>query len=71
MKVELWFSFSALRLMVDYICAKFHENFLDGIKVLELTRFSWEKFQRGNEDGVMILFLCISSDDGLYLYQVS
>ena len=57
--------------MVVYICAKFHENFLDGIKVLEPTLFSWEKFRRGYEDGVMVLFLCISSDDGLYLYQVS
>ena len=26
---------------------KFHENILDGIKVIEHTRFSWEKFQRG------------------------
>ena len=24
-----------------------------------------------NVDGVMILFLCTSSDDGLYLYKVS
>ena len=23
---------------------KFHENILDGIKVIERTRFSWEKF---------------------------
>ena len=31
--------FSARRLMVVYICTKFHENILDGIKVLERTRF--------------------------------
>ena len=32
--------FSAHRLMMVYICAKFHENILDGIKVIERTRFS-------------------------------
>ena len=29
------------------ICTKFHENILDGIKVEEQTRFSFEKCQRG------------------------
>ena len=33
--------------MVVYICTKFHENILDGIKVMERTQFSNEKFQRG------------------------
>ena len=37
---ELQFFFSAHRLMVDYICTKFHENILDGIKVTDRTRFS-------------------------------
>ena len=32
--------------MLLYICTKFHENILDGIKVIEQTRFSSEKFQR-------------------------
>ena len=31
--------FSAHRLMVVYICAKFHENIFNGIKVLERIRF--------------------------------
>ena len=41
--VELWLFFSSNRLMVIYICTKFHENILDGIKVKERTRFSSEK----------------------------
>ena len=32
--------FSAHCLMVVYICSKFHENILDGIKVIERTQFS-------------------------------
>ena len=31
-------SYDALYLV--YICTKFHENILDGIKVIELTQFS-------------------------------
>ena len=70
MQMELWFFFSAHRLMVVYFYTKFHENILDGIKVIERTRFSWEKFQTGkilkkNVDGVTVLFLCILSDCGL------
>ena len=38
--MELRFFFSAHLLMVFYVCAKFHENILDGIKVIEETRFS-------------------------------
>ena len=34
------FFFSAHRLMMVYICIKFHENVLDGIKVIERTQFS-------------------------------
>ena len=26
---------------------KFHENILGGIKVIERSRFTWEKFHRG------------------------
>ena len=32
--------FSAHRLMVVYICTKFHENILDGITVIEPAQFS-------------------------------
>ena len=34
-------------MMVVYICTNFLENILDGIKVIEKTHFSYEKFQRG------------------------
>ena len=33
--------------MVVYICTNFHENIIDGYKVIERTRFSYDKFQRG------------------------
>ena len=39
--------FSAHHLMVVYFCTKFHENISDEIKVIERTRFSYEKFRRG------------------------
>ena len=32
--------FSAHRLIMVYICTKFHENIPDGIKFIERTRFS-------------------------------
>ena len=61
--------------MVVYICTKFHINILDSIKVKERTVFI-RKNSKGhnsvkNVGGVSILSLCTSSDDGLYLYQVS
>ena len=31
--------------MLLYICTKFHENILDGINVIEQTRYLLEKFQ--------------------------
>ena len=34
------FLLSAHRLMMVFICTKFHENILDGIKVIERTWFS-------------------------------
>ena len=38
---------SARRLVILYICAKFHEIILNGIKVIERTRFLSGKLQRG------------------------
>ena len=38
---------SACRLVMLYICAKFHESILIGIKVIERTRFLYGKLQRG------------------------
>ena len=47
--------------MVVYICTKFHENILDGIKIIELTRFSYQKFQRGiipSAHCLMVIYIC-------------
>ena len=49
---------------------------MHGIKVIERTRFPSEKISKGHNsvkivDGMLVLVLCTSSDDGLYLYQVS
>ena len=62
--------------MVLYISTKIHENILHGIKVIERTRFPPDKKSKGhnsvkNVGGVSVFILCTSSDDGLYLYQVS
>ena len=38
---------SARHLVVLYICAKFHEIILNGIKVIERTRFLYRTLQRG------------------------
>ena len=38
---------SACRLVMLYICAEFHEIILNGIKVIERTRFPYGKLQRG------------------------
>ena len=47
--------------MVIYICTKFHENILDGIKVIDRTWFSWVKVSKGrdslkNVGGIMFFF---------------
>ena len=47
MYMELQFLFFAYRPMMVYICTKYHENILDGMKDIERTRFSLEKLQRG------------------------
>ena len=66
---------SACCLVMLYICAKFHEIILNGIKVIERTRFLYRKLQRGiipqkNVGGVTIVYLCTSSGHALYFYQV-
>ena len=47
MLVEYLLLISARRLVMLYFCAKFHEIILNGIKVIEWTRFLYEKLQRG------------------------
>ena len=66
---------SACRLLMLYICAKFYEINLNGIKVIERTRFLYRKLQRGiipqkNVGGVTVVYLCIPSGHALYFYQV-
>ena len=66
---------SAPHLVMLYICAKFHEIILNGIKVKEWTRFLYEKLQRGiipqkNVGGVTVGHLCTLSGHALYFYQV-
>ena len=66
---------SACRLIMLYICAKFHEIILNGIKVIERTRISIQKITKGNNSaknvgGVTFVYLCKSSGHALYFYQV-
>ena len=66
---------SASRLVMHYICAKFHEIILNSIKVIEHSRFLYGKLQRGiipqkNVGGVTVPYLCTSSGHALYFYQV-
>ena len=55
----------ARRLVMLYICAKFHEIILNGIKVIERTRFLYGKLQRG-----IIQQKCRWSDGCLSLHTV-
>ena len=62
-------------LVMLYICAKFREIILNGIKVIERTRFLYRTLQRGiipqnNVGWVTVVNLCISSGHALYFYQV-
>ena len=57
-------------------CTQFLENILTVLKLYSST-LTFEKNQQKkrnsviNIGGVTVLFLCISSDDGLYLLEVS
>ena len=66
---------SARCMVMLYICAKFHEIILNGIKVIERTRFLYGKLQRGiipqkYVGGVNVVYLCILSGHASYFYQV-
>ena len=66
---------SARRLVMHYICAKFHEIILNSIKVIQQTRFLYAKITKGNNSaknvgGVTVPYLCTSSGHALYFYQV-
>ena len=67
-------SYNALYLV--YICTKFHENILDGVKAIEQDTIPIGKISKGhnsvkNIGGVTVLVFCTLSDDGLYLYKIS
>ena len=59
---------SACHLVMFYICAKFHEIILNGIKDLERTKGT---NSAKNVVGATIVNLCMSSGHALYLCQVS
>ena len=66
---------SAPHLVMFYICAKFHEIILNGIKIIEWTRFLYQKITKENNSaknvgGVTVFHLCTSSGHALYFYQV-
>ena len=62
---------SACHLVMFYICAKFHEIILNGIKDI----ISIRKITKGNNSaksagGATVVNLCTSYDHALYFYQV-
>ena len=66
--------FSTCSLMLLYICNKFHETILVGIKVIVQTRF--RKISKGHYftkivGGVTLLVLCTMSDISLFFCPVS
>ena len=59
-----------------YICAKFHENILDGISYRANMSFIKKNSKghnsvKANVGGVTVLILCTLSDSGLFLYKLS
>ena len=63
-------------MVMFYISTKICEIIANGIKVIERTRFLYGKLQRGiipqkHVGGVTVVNLCMSSDNALYLCQVS
>ena len=71
---ELRFLFSVYRLVMFYICTKFHENIVYGFKAMEEGMISILNITKGYNsekivNGIIVLNICISSNDALYLYQ--
>ena len=58
--MELGFLFSAHRLMMVYICTKFHENILNGYRAntIYIAKISKSHNSVENVVGVTVLFLC-------------
>ena len=56
--------------MTINICTKFHVNLLDGIKLIERTRFSFKKNSKKHDSVINVGGVCTSSDSGFYLYKL-
>ena len=57
--------------MMFYISIKYHGNIYKGFRIIEGPVFPYSRFSKGhysvkNVRKVMVLVLCISSDDALY-----
>ena len=67
---------SAHRLMMLLISMKFHYSILNGFQVMERTRIYHCPISKGNNSKinrtrVTALVFCTSTDNALYLYEVS
>ena len=67
--MEIRFVFSAHRLVLIYICTKFHENILNSSRA---DKIFIGKSSKGynfikNITGVTVLFHCILSDDDIFV----
>ena len=66
---------SARRLVMRYICAKFHEINLERYQSYRADMISIRKITKGNNSaknvgGVTVVYLCTPSGHALYFYQV-
>ena len=70
---EIWFLCSATRLMMLYISTKFHENILNCFQVIERTKNCHCQISKGNNSKtrVTVLVVCMSSNNSLYVYEVT
>ena len=74
LKMEQWLLFSAYHLMLLHICSKIMKISLTVQSFRIDTIFILNTTKENNSEkngGVMVLVLCILSDDALYLFQVS
>ena len=65
----------ACRLVMLYICAKFHEIILERYQSYRADTISIRKITKGNNSaknvgGVTVVYLCTLSGHALYFYQV-
>ena len=57
--------------MMLYIFIKFHESIFHRVDTVSILNSTKGHHSVNNAGGVMVFVFCISSDDALYLYQVS